>query len=299
MKLIENELNFLKSHIIECLSDGNNHISEEICDYLNAKSKHLRPALVFLFAKSLDIKITKEIYTLACAVELIHNSTLVHDDILDNADTRRGKISLNIKLGNNLSVLAGDTLLSIALKELVKCQNIAAIETFANSIYFMCRGEINQNFSIGLLPDLDEYILKSEHKTAELYKAALVSLAEIFNIQEKSSINEFATNFGIAFQIKDDLLNLMETDNTKPALSDIHNGIFTAPVIYLNEDVQDVLDLSEKEIINKLHSNKKYFDKTIELIKKYADKAISAIDFIPDNDYKQEIINLTKNLYKV
>ncbi len=298
MKLIENELNSLNNYILDCLSDENNHISNDICDYFNSKSKRLRASLVFLFTKSLNLKITEEIYNLACAVELIHNSALIHDDILDNAGARRGRISLNYKLGNNLSVLAGDTLLSIALKELVKCQNMNVINTFANSIYLMCRGEINQNFSTGILPGLDEYILKSEHKTAELYKAALVSSAFIINTDKTDKISEFAENFGIAFQIKDDLLNFTETDNAKPVLSDIRSGIFTAPVIFLNEDVHDVLDLSEKEIISKLRSDKKYFDKTAGLIKKYAVQAVSAIDFIPDNIYKQEIINLAQNLYK-
>jgi geranylgeranyl pyrophosphate synthase len=288
----------LNNYIINSLSDNNNHISAEISDYLSAKSKRIRPTLVFLVSKAMGIEINEKIYHLACAIELIHNSTLVHDDILDNAAIRRSKISLNYKLGNNLSVLAGDILLSIALKELVKCEDLEIIKTFSNSLYLICEGEINQNFTIGKLPTLDEYIRKSQYKTAELFKAPLTSLCLISNKNRIKEIYNFAQNFGIAFQIKDDLLNILKTDKSKPMLSDIHNGIFTAPVIFLNEDKGNIENLSEDEIIELLLSNKKYINRTVDLIKKYTDRAIASIDFIEDNQYKKEIINLTQNLYK-
>ena len=81
-------------------------------------------------------------------------------------------------------------------------------------------------------------------------------------------------------------------------MSDIHNGIYTAPVLFLNNDINCVSELSEDQIIEKLQANRKYIEKTVDLIKEYADKAIEAISFIEDNQYKQEIIKLTKNLYE-
>lgn len=299
MMIVEKELETLKKYIINSLSDKNNYIANEISDYLSAKSKRIRPTLVFLFAKAMGIEVDEKVYHLACSVELVHNSTLVHDDILDNADTRRGRVSLNYKLGNSLSVLAGDILLSVALRELIKCNSVEAVDSFAESIYLMCKGEINQNFTIGKLPTMEEYIRKSEYKTAELFKAPLTALCLIKNKSAKDNIHSFAKNFGIAFQIKDDLLNVLKNDPTKPMMSDIHNGIYTAPVLYLNEDKSNIENLSENEIINLLQSDKKYIKQTVQLIKEYADKAIEAITFIEDNQYKQEIIKLTENLYKV
>lgn len=297
--LVQKELEKLNQYLVNSLVDDKNRISEDICDYLCSKSKRIRPVLVFLFAKAMGIELDDKVYHLACSVELVHNSTLVHDDILDNADTRRGKVSLNYKLGNNLSVLAGDILLSVALRELVKCGSVEAIDTFAESIYLMCKGEINQNFTIGKLPTMEEYIQKSEYKTAELFKAPLTSLCLIKDKSVKDNVLSFARNFGIAFQIKDDLLNVLKNDPTKPVMSDIHNGIYTAPVLFLNDDIADIINLNEEEIIEKLQTNKKYIEKTVDLIKEYADKAIEAISFIEDNQYKQEIIKLTKNLYEV
>ena len=298
MNIIENELKILNQYLINCIYDNNNQISTDINDYLSAKSKRIRPTFVLLFAKALEIELTEKIYHLACSVELVHNSTLVHDDILDNADTRRGRVSLNRKLGNNLSVLAGDILLSVALKELVKCENIEAIKSYADSLYLMCKGEVNQNFTIGKIPTMEEYIKKSEYKTAELFKAPLTALCSISNVKEKEKIYSFAKNFGIAFQIKDDLINILKTDKSKPIMSDIHNGIFTAPVIYLNEDINIVEKLSKEEITEKLLADKKYIEKTVNLIKEYSDRAIDSINFIKDNEYKQEIITITQNLYK-
>ncbi len=296
--LVQKELEKLNQYLVNSLVDDKNRISEDICDYLCSKSKRIRPVLVFLFAKAMGIELDDKVYHLACSVELVHNSTLVHDDILDNADTRRGKVSLNYKLGNNLSVLAGDILLSVALRELVKCGSVEAIDTFAESIYLMCKGEINQNFTIGKLPTMEEYIQKSEYKTAELFKAPLTSLCLIKDKSVKDNVLSFARNFGIAFQIKDDLLNILKNDPTKPVMSDIHNGIYTAPVLFLNDDINCFSELSEDEIIEKLQADNKYIYKTVDLIKKYADKAIESIGFIEDNQYKQEIISLTKNLYE-
>lgn len=298
MKIIEKELKNLNEHITKIISDNENLIAQDISDYINAKSKKIRPTLIFLFAKAMGIEITEQIYHLACSIELIHNSTLIHDDIIDNADTRRGRISLNYKLGNNLSVLAGDILLSIALRELIKCNNIELIELYAKSLYLMCKGEINQNFEINKIPTLEEYIQKTEYKTSELFKVSLISLCFIKNLKEKDEIYAFAKNFGIAFQIKDDLLNILKTDKTKPIMSDIYNGIYTAPVIYLNDDKGNVEEMNKEEIIKNLLSKKEYIEKTVGLIKEYANRAIEAIKFIEDNEYKQEIITITENLYK-
>ena len=294
--LVDYELENLNTKIINALEDNENYISNDIIDYLISKSKKIRSSFVFLFSKALGIEINEDIYNLACAVELVHNATLVHDDIIDNSDMRRGKVSLNYKLGNNLSVLSGDILLSAALQQLVKCNNINVIQSFADCIYTMCKGEINQNSTIGKLPAIDEYIKKSRYKTAELFKAALIALAHIKDISQKENISSFAYNFGIAFQIRDDLLNILESDKSKPALSDINNGIYTAPVIYLNED-KNVENL-EKAKIALLVQNKKYIQKTIDLIKEYALKAIEAINFIGNNEYKNEITKITHNLYK-
>lgn len=295
-KLIENELNHFEKQLLQNILDNKNQITNDLNDFLFSKSKRLRPKLIFLFSKALNIKITDKIYKLACAVELIHNSTLIHDDIVDNSEKRRGKESLNHKLGNGLSVLAGDVLLSLALKNLSECNDAEIINIFSTALCEMCLGEINQSFEKDNIPTLENYIKKSENKTAELFKAPLISLCKISQVKKTEKIKSFATNFGIAFQIKDDLINILQTDSTKPILSDIYNGIYTAPVIYLYKDRNDIK--LKEEIIQLIQQDKKYINQTIELIKEYAKKAIESLTFIEDNQYKKEIIEITENLYK-
>ena len=290
MEIIKLELEQLDHLLKHEFENCNIEISTDIKEFIISKSKKLRPSLIFLFAKALNIKITDEIYNLACSVELIHNATLIHDDIIDNADIRRGNISLNKKLGNNLSVLSGDLILSIAMKKLAECNNIQLIKIFSKALYEMCKGEINQNFSLEKIPTLEQYIQKSEAKTAELFKAGLLSLCILKDIKEKNEIKEFANNFGIAFQIKDDLTNILNTDKSKPAKSDIFNGIYTAPVIFLNSTFN-----TKEELYNKVSNDKIAIEKTKLLIHQYSEKAIKAIKFLPNSNYKDEIIKLTIN----
>lgn len=293
LNIIENELKFFNKTLFDNLSNRENEISSDIINFIFSKSKRLRPKIIFLFAKALNEEVTEKVINLAICAELLHSSTLIHDDIIDNAQTRRGNQSLNKKLGNNLSVLAGDFLLSLSMEFLTKCQNIECFRVFANSLKLMCEGEINQHFSYGKIPTMEEYIEKSKKKTAELFNASLVSLAKIINADTQTA-SEFATNFGIAFQIRDDLLNILESDASKPALSDVHNKIYTASVIFLESDIEN---LNEAELINLL-KDEKIKQQTIELIKKYAQKAIASLANINDNQYKQELINLSENLYK-
>jgi geranylgeranyl pyrophosphate synthase len=235
---------------------------------------------------------------LAIAVELIHNATLIHDDIIDNATKRRGKVSLNIKLGNNLSVLAGDFLLSIAMKKLNECNNQELIKIFSIALSNMCLGEINQQFSLNKIPSIDEYILKSQNKTAELFIASLKSLAILLGIRQQNEIYEFARNYGIAFQLKDDLVNILQTDLSKPDLSDIYNGNYTLPVIYFAQENNCVEEMSKTELVNKIVKNSLIIDKTNGLIKDYSTRAIASLDFIEDNQYKLKLKELTESLYK-
>ncbi len=294
MSIIENEIIKFNELLSDYLSYSHNTISADINEFIFSKSKKLRPKLIFLFANALEIKITEDIINLAVATEFIHNSTLIHDDIIDNAQTRRGRQSLNQKLGNNLSVLAGDYLLSLSMNCLVKCNNLKCIDIFSNSLRLMCDGEINQHFTLGEIPSMEKYIEKSNNKTAELFKASLVSLCLMTNNDTKIA-NDFATNFGIAFQIRDDLINILETDLSKPTLSDIHNKIYNAPVIFLNKNIQS---LTDNEIIQELQT-REIKEKTIKLIEKYATKAIASLSCIKDNQYKEELIKLSENLYKV
>ncbi len=295
MSTIKNEIFQLNKIISEEFTNCALPISEDLVNFINSKSKRIRASLIFLMAKSLNYNISYEIFNLACCVELIHNATLIHDDIIDNAELRRGKISLNKKLGNNLSVLTGDLILSAAMKKLSLFSNNNLLKIFSSAMNNMVKGEINQYFSKNRLPSFDEYINKTNAKTAELFNAGLLSLCEIVNIKEKKEIQDFAYNFGIAFQLKDDLTNIEKNDTSKPQLNDILNGIYTLPVIYLDQIIP--LPNNNIDILKEIKDHPQIIQKTRKTIKDYIDKAINSLYFIPDNSYKEEIINISKSLY--
>ena len=296
MKIIENELNLLNKLLGNALNIVPEEISKDINNFVFSKSKRIRPALIFFVANAMNYKISNKILMLSAAVELIHNATLIHDDIIDNADIRRGNVSLNITLGNNLSVLSGDILLSAAMQLLSKLGDMEIIELFSFTLQKMCEGELNQHFSLNKIPTIEEYLRKTQNKTAELFAAALESLCIIENSNYRSDIRNFAINFGIAFQIKDDLDNILNTDEGKPSLSDIHNGIYTLPVILLAENIKDITKMNNEEITAELRKNPAILNKTQETINEYINKAIASLGFMQDNQYKESIIKYSRKL---
>lgn len=282
------------------LNDKKNYLTKDIKNYLFSSSKRIRALLTFIFASLFGKKVANEdIVKLAAIVELIHNATLIHDDIIDDADLRRGEVSLNYKFDSRLAVIAGDYVLSIAFKELYKLNNPNIIKVFTEAIEGMCLGEINQYFEKGEVPSLENYIEKSKAKTANLFEAGLVSLCYILEKEEYIyQVKTFAENFGIAFQIRDDLLNIIKSDSSKPVLNDIKNGVYTAPLIFLKEKNIDFNQMDDEEFFKKLFNSSVISD-TNKLLNKYINSAIDSISFVDNNQAKGDVIALCEYLREV
>ncbi len=206
--------------------------------YFKAPSKKIRSVIAFLFFKAQGYEINENFIKLQAAVEIIHNATLIHDDIIDKSNIRRGIETFNSKFDNFMAVISGDYLLSIALKYLLSLDNCEISKIFANTIDSMCVGEISQYFNKFKLPTIEEYIEKSKEKTASLFLASFESASILYNFDRDIAI-DFATNFGIAFQIRDDILNFSNKDN-KPIHNDYDEGIYTAPIIYAKGNIENI-----------------------------------------------------------
>ena len=233
----------------------------ELKNLILAPAKRIRPVLAFLFLRANGITPDNSQITLQSAVELVHTASLVHDDIIDESSVRRGLETLNSKYSDKLAVLSGDYLLSLALKKLTTLGNINILQAFFETFEEMVQGEINQYFTKGQIPTLDDYIAKTVAKTANLFKLALTTSAEI----SKTSISmaeDFGLNFGIAFQIKNDLEDYLGNNQ------DFKNGIFTLPMIF------------EKDLA---------IDKTKSLMNIYIKQAKNSIKDLPKNDYKKAL----------
>ena len=263
---------------IDLISDINiqEPLKTKIFDILNAPSKHIRPLVSFLYLRAVGADIDKEQILYQTAIELVHNASLIHDDIIDNSEIRRKIKTLNSEFDSKLAVISGDYLLSFAIRKVLKIGIPRLTEIFCETLEIMVKGEINQYFGRNKIPKIEEYLKKSEQKTAKLFEAALEG-AMIINSQSeqgKKSSKDFAKNFGIAFQIRDDLINCMTSK------SDIKDGVYTAPVIYSNSTTITVEGIEKTKI----------------LLNNYLDLALNSLEDIKENKYKSALIGLVELL---
>jgi geranylgeranyl diphosphate synthase type II len=180
---------------------------------LNSGGKRLRPLLVLLSAKAVGGKFN-DAYNAAAAVEMLHNFTLVHDDIMDNADKRRGRLTLHKKYDHNTAILTGDSLLSIAYEFLLKdCNGNAkeVISAFTHGLIEVCEGQsLDTDFELRKNVSLSEYIVMIKKKTAAMAEMCC-KIGALLGGGTKKQVNalgKYGLNLGIAFQIQDDLLDI-------------------------------------------------------------------------------------------
>ena len=152
-------------------------LESHIVDFLNAPSKRIRLVLGILFLLSNDCEITDSQLELLCAIELVHSASLIHDDIIDEGDLRRGKKSIYKEFGNKLGVISGDYLLSLAMEKISNLENSHILKIFSKTLKQMCIGEINQNFDRYKIGTIEDYIEKSKNKTAFLFETTLLCCA--------------------------------------------------------------------------------------------------------------------------
>jgi len=180
---------------------------------IRGAGKRLRPLLVLLTAKSVGGKFDLA-YNAAVAVELLHNFTLVHDDIMDNADKRRGRITLHKKYNESTAILVGDSLLSVAYEYLLKdCNGNSKdiLNSFTNGLVEVCEGQgLDTEFEHRRNVSLDEYLLMIKMKTASMIKMCckIGSTLGGGSKEEIKGFTGYGLNLGIAFQIQDDILDI-------------------------------------------------------------------------------------------
>lgn len=289
---IKDDLDFLEQEI-KNLFKSKSPLDKDLSDFLTAPAKRLRPVLGFLFLRSLFNEINPAQRDVMLAVELIHNATLIHDDVIDKAEKRRNQKAFNAKFDDNLAVVAGDFLLSVAMEKIINTGSVEVIKICTSALKTTCLGEISQHFSKFRITSIDEYIEKSKEKTALLFQiAALGGLLLSQNPSEelKQTAIDFSQNFGIAFQIRDDLINIL---NSELPNNDVNSGIYTAPVIFAYQENNNIL--KEKNIAEMVKKTKG-IEKTRDLMDNYFAKSISAIEKFEDNVYKKAIIELVEIL---
>lgn len=278
--MVEEKIKKLNLDLAEILKKNGNVISSDLEMFLLEGGKRIRPRIVFLVLKMLNLEITPNHQKLCLALELLHSATLLHDDVIDKAILRRERETINYKYNDKTSTLLGDFVLSLALKELSKINNPKIIEIFSDNILSMTKGELDQQFQKNKIPTLDDYIEKTKNKTALLFLAGVKSALLISNYSEHiKEIEDFIINFGISFQINNDL----------KSKEDRENGVYTLPYILFKQENKtcDIIDC-----------DKKYFEKSKEFLSGLVNKTKGYLDFI-NNDYQHEILTITEKLKEI
>lgn len=278
--LASDELKKIKENITSSIHTRE-PLKSHIVQFLTAPSKRIRPVLAILYTKALGQNLNTQQLELLTAIELVHNASLIHDDIIDESDLRRGQKTISAEFGNKLGVISGDYILSIAMEKIANLNSIDILKKFSITLNKMCQGEINQNFDRFKIGTIEDYIEKSKNKTAYLFETAMTSCAMLSQASgDISKINDFAMNVGIAFQIRDDLINFTKTDSSKPAENDLSEGIYTAPIIY-SQNTKNYT---------------KGIEKTKSLLNNYIEKAAKQLENLQDNEFTAALKNFLELL---
>ncbi|WP_038675268.1 polyprenyl synthetase family protein [Pelosinus sp. UFO1] len=248
-EIVKSDLLLLETELLSVIHSPEKLITDISKHLVEAGGKRLRPALYFMCTKN-QVSNMEKIMPMAIAIELIHMATLVHDDVIDNATTRRGKSTANSCWGNHSSVLIGDYLFAKAFSLVANKASNEMLKVLTDVICSMCEGEINQNRSTFIADQTEnDYLKRIEQKTADFIAASceLGGLAVGLSLEETKALREYGYSLGMAFQITDDILDITASSEQigKPVGNDLRQGIVTLPVIFALENSADRDELRE------------------------------------------------------
>ncbi|MDE6036671.1 MAG: polyprenyl synthetase family protein, partial [Duncaniella sp.] len=211
-------------------------INEVIGRYLGHKGKQLRPMMVILTARLLNATATQRLIASAASIEMLHNASLIHDDVIDQSSTRHGVPTINTIWDNHIAVLVGDYFVSAALQLVISTGDLRAIGTIASLGRLLSTGEMDQihNATNHSLSEASYFEIIT-HKTASLFVACVEMGAYASDADERTLdiMRRFARLFGQCFQIKDDIFDYFHSDSLgKPTGNDLREGKVTLPLLY-------------------------------------------------------------------
>jgi octaprenyl-diphosphate synthase len=287
-----------------------------IGQYLQSSGgKRLRPTLLLISARLAEpnaVSANACAIQLGAVVELIHAATLVHDDVIDAAETRRGRPSTNVKWGNHTCVLAGDWLYMQAFQIALRERSFQILDLLIGLTQMMVEGELLQLDRIGKIgiseADCMELV---DRKTARLFSvcARLGALASHSDAQTEERLGEYAWNLGMAFQLVDDVLDFTAREKTlgKPVGGDLREGKVTLPLVYALERATPAERRMVETILRQRNYDEVPFSQILAMLEKYrgiervkeraqtfTDKARRIINEFPDSPYQRALLAVTE-----
>ena len=309
LSLIENDFKKVNQIINEQVISHVDRIPEVSNHIIKLGGKRLRPILTLITSKMCGYKEDMHI-NLAAAVELMHTATLLHDDVVDDSDLRRGKSTSHIVWDNKSSILVGDFLLGKAFQLMVETKSIDCLKNLSNASAKIAEGEVMQLIaSDNIKTTEDRYMGIIEAKTAELFSTACVVSALITKSKDEeiNALTSFGKNLGIAFQLKDDALDYIGNKNSlgKNTGNDFLEGKVTLPVILAYRRGNNKERKFFEDIFNNRIRNKDLLKKAIKIINHYGTiedtlskayqhgrVAKDALAIFPNTEFKDALMKL-------
>lgn len=278
---------------------------------LSQSGKQLRPLLALMFARACNGSVTEAGIRYAAASELLHNATLLHDDVADGSELRRGKPTIMSLMGPSVSVLVGDYWLVKAMELILqdKVSDTRVIKIFSKTLSDLAEGEMLQlqKAQSGDTGE-EDYIRIIYNKTASLFEAACVSAAISVDASPEyiKAVRDYAVALGLAFQIKDDILDYSGTDSVgKPLGVDILEQKITLPLLGAFRNVSSERESELRQMVKDIVGKPELRDEIVSFVKmnggleyavscleSYVNKAVSALDVLPDSYEKECLVEL-------
>ncbi len=299
---LSDDLQRVEHALAASVKTGDEYMSSVAAHLLSAGGKRFRPALAIAAASALVGSASDDVVMGGCAAELVHLGSLYHDDVMDEAATRRGTPSANVRFGNVVAILAGDFLLAKA-SEIAADLGTEIAGLLARTIGQLCEGQVLELQDVwNVNRDTDRYLRSINGKTASLMAtAARIGALVVLNsgAAERAHVDaltEYGERIGMVFQIVDDVLDLVATDEQlgKPAGNDLVEGIYTLPIIHgltdprhgeeLRSNLGSPIERSDVERVRKIVRSTIGIDHALTVAREYANQADLALLRLPQND---------------
>jgi octaprenyl-diphosphate synthase len=303
LRRVEEKMGLESISSVDAVTAINRHLQK-------SGGKRLRPTLVLLSCQLFG-EPNEAAIAMAAVVEMVHTATLVHDDVIDEAQTRRSQPSVNVLFGNQTSVLSGDWLYMQAFQIALRSRNFRVLDLLIGLTQLMVEGELLQLQRLGRLEVSEaDYMELIDRKTASLFNvcARLGAMAGGAGEADEAKLGEFAWNLGIAFQLVDDVLDYTSREKVlgKPVGNDLKEGKVTLPLIYALQDATAAERAQVETVLRERNYDKVPFATILEIVTKYrgveramerasmfTERSRVLIHQFPDSPFQRALVSVT------
>ncbi|ARV62315.1 solanesyl diphosphate synthase [Nostocales cyanobacterium HT-58-2] len=304
---VEADLQILADNLKQLVGNGHPILCAAAEHLFGAGGKRIRPAIVLLISRAtmLEQDVTPRHRRLAEITEMIHTASLVHDDVVDESQMRRGVPTVHSLFGNRIAILAGDFLFAQSSWYLANLDNLEVVKLLSEVIMDLAVGEIQQGLSrFDTSISIETYLKKSYYKTASLIANSSKAAGLLSEVPQETAehLYGYGRHLGLAFQIVDDILDFTSSTDTlgKPAGSDLKSGNLTAPVLFALEEQPYLEVLIEREFAQEgdleqamsLIHDSKGIQRARELAEQHANQAVELLADLSSSESRQALIEM-------